>query len=36
MWHVRGKGDVVAGFWLVNLRKGDYLEDPSVDGRIII
>jgi hypothetical protein len=24
------------GFWLVNLREGDHLEDPGVDGRIIL
>ena len=24
------------GFWLENLRERDYLEDPGVDGRIIL
>ena len=24
------------GFWWRNLREGDHLEDPSIDGRIIL
>ena len=25
-----------AGFWWGNLREADYLEDPDIDGRIIL
>ena len=31
-----GKGEVYTGFWWANLREGDHLEDPGVDGRIIL
>ena len=31
-----GGGEVYAGFWWGNLRERDHLEDPSVDGRIIL
>jgi len=27
---------VLTGFWWGNLRKSDHLEDPGVDGRIIL
>jgi hypothetical protein len=30
------KGEVYAGFWWGNLRERDHLEDPGVDGRIIV
>ena len=30
------RGEVYARFWLGNLKKRDYLEDPGVDGRIIL
>jgi hypothetical protein len=29
-------GEVRTGFWWGDLRKGYHLEDPSVDGRIIL
>jgi hypothetical protein len=32
----RGKGDAYTGFWWGNLKKKDHLEDPDVDGRIIL
>jgi len=31
-----GIGDVHTGFWWGNLRERGYLEDPGVDGRIIL
>jgi hypothetical protein len=31
-----GRGEVYTGFWWVNLREGDHLEDPGIDGRIIL
>jgi hypothetical protein len=31
-----GKGIVHTGFWLENLRERDHLEDPGMDGRIIL
>ena len=30
------RGDLHTGFWWGNLRTTDYLEDPDVDGRIIL
>jgi hypothetical protein len=27
---------VYIGFWYGNLREGDHLEDPDIDGRIIL
>jgi len=29
-------GEVYTGFWWGNLRKRDHLENPGVDGRIIL
>jgi hypothetical protein len=31
-----GKSEVHTGFWWRDLREGDHLEDPGVDGRIIL
>jgi hypothetical protein len=30
------RGEVHTGFWWGDLREGDHLEDPRVDGRIIL
>ena len=32
----RGRREVHTGFWWRNLREGEHLEDPGVDGRIIL
>jgi hypothetical protein len=31
-----GRGEVYTGFWWGNLKERDHLEDPGVDGRIIL
>jgi hypothetical protein len=38
MGHVAvwGRGEVHTGFWWGDLREGEHLEDPGVDGRIIL
>jgi hypothetical protein len=36
MEHIWERGKVHTGFWWVNLREGDHLKDPGVDGRIIL
>jgi hypothetical protein len=30
-----GRGEAYTGFWWGNLREGDHLGDPGIDGRII-
>jgi hypothetical protein len=34
--HIWGIGEVHTGFWWGNLRARDHMEDPGVDGRIIL
>jgi hypothetical protein len=34
--HVWRRGEMHKGFWWGNLRKRDHLENPGVDGRIIL
>ena len=36
MWHVRWRREVYTGFLWGNLRERDHLEDPCVDGRMIL
>jgi hypothetical protein len=36
MLHVWGRVEVYTGFWWGNLNERDHLEEPSVDGRIIL
>ena len=36
VWAVCGRGEVYTGVWWGNLREKDHLEDPGVNGRIII
>jgi hypothetical protein len=31
-----GRGEVLTGFWWGDLREGDHLENPGVEGRIIL
>ena len=35
MWLIWGSEEVYSGFLWGNLREGDHLEDPGIDGRII-
>jgi len=30
-----GEGEVLTGFWCVNLRVGDHIEDTDIDGIMI-
>ena len=36
MWQEWGRGEVHTRFWRGDVREGDHLEDPGVDGRIIL
>jgi hypothetical protein len=36
MYHVWGRGEVHAGFWWGDLRKGDHVKDSGLDGGIIL
>ena len=36
MYHMLGRGEVHVGFWSGKLREGDHLEDPGIDGRVIL
>ena len=36
MWRVWGRGEVHTEFWWGNLRERDHLEDPGVDGKVIL
>jgi len=31
-----GRGEAYAGFWYRNLREREHLDDPGVDGKIIL
>jgi hypothetical protein len=35
-YSIWGRAEVHTGFWWGDLREGDHLEDPGVDGRIIL
>jgi hypothetical protein len=36
MWQIWRKGEVYIGLWWGNMRERDHLEDPGVDGRIML
>jgi len=35
-WYILGREEMHAGFWWGNLRERDHLEDPGIDGRIML
>jgi hypothetical protein len=36
MYHILETREMHTGFWWVNLRERAYLEDPGIDGKIIL
>jgi hypothetical protein len=36
MYRLWGRGEAYTGYWCGNLREGNHLEDPGLDGRIIL
>jgi hypothetical protein len=36
LYIICGRGQMHKGFWWENLREREHLEDPGVDGRIIL
>jgi len=36
MWNVWGRGEAHTGSWWENVRERDHLEDPGVEGRVIL
>jgi hypothetical protein len=36
MWHIWDTEQVYTGFWSIDLRKGDDLEDLGIDGSIML
>jgi hypothetical protein len=36
MYYVLRRGEVYTGFWWGNLNEKDHLDDPDLDGRILI
>jgi hypothetical protein len=36
MWHVWGTGGVHTGFWFVDLRERDHLQDLGIDESIML
>jgi len=36
VWHIQGRGEAYTGFWRRNLRERDHLQDPGINGKIIL